>query len=228
MKLSSDYNGGILMNIKKIIFCLFLLMTIALLGLAENIIIKNNLTQNLILCTDPVILETNLIMEEILHFNPGLADETKATICRTIQKESYHNRVDPFLVTAMIATESSFRPKVISPCSARGLMQISSTVVEIYGIKEPFDINQNIYAGTRYFHTLLQNFINEDLALAAYNAGPTRITKVGRIPEIKETRNYIKRIRNIRTRIKNKWRFQMLTRPVLTYHRFPNVLNQID
>lgn len=116
-----------------------------------------------------------------------------------IYREARRNRLAPELVAAIVQTESDFRVRLISHKQAQGLMQIVPETAEILGVTDPFDPSQNIAAGTRYLRYLMDRFPNERLALAAYNAGETKVARLGSIPQYEETIAYIERI-NKRTR----------------------------
>lgn len=111
-----------------------------------------------------------------------------------IYREARRNGVAPELVAAMVHTESDFRPGLVSHKSAQGLMQIVPGTARLLGINNPFDPEQNIAAGTKYFRSLLDRFDNETMALAAYNAGPTNVARFGGVPPFRETRNYIVKV----------------------------------
>jgi Transglycosylase SLT domain len=103
--------------------------------------------------------------------------------------------VAPELVASVIAVESNFNPNAVSWKSARGLMQLMPETAARFGVTNVFDPAQNIDAGTRYLKELLLRY-NGDLAmaLAAYNAGPERVTQFGAAPPYRETQNYIRRV----------------------------------
>jgi transglycosylase-like protein with SLT domain len=104
--------------------------------------------------------------------------------------------VDADLITSVIAAESNFDPKAISPRNARGLMQLLPFTAASLGVKNIFDPQENIDAGTRYLRDLLQLYKNDlALALAAYNAGPDRVQRFGRVPPFAETISYVQRVR---------------------------------
>ena len=65
-----------------------------------------------------------------------------------------------------------------------------------YGVIDPFNPAENIRAGVKYLRMLLDKYNNnEQLALAAYNAGPTAVDKYGnKVPPYRETQSYVKRI----------------------------------
>lgn len=153
----------------------------------------------------PEEIEKEIIMETIHHYNLRLPFNQKLKIVEAIYKESKLTGLEPFFITSVIAAESSFRPDVVSPCAARGLMQVTSVVSQMMHVSNPFDIEQNIFAGTRYLKMLYQQFKDEQMTLAAYNAGPTRVARLKRIPKIRETINYIKRVRKNKMVLKEKF-----------------------
>ncbi|MEO7190817.1 MAG: lytic transglycosylase domain-containing protein [Vicinamibacterales bacterium] len=101
--------------------------------------------------------------------------------------------LNPRLAHALVHAESNYQPLAVSPKGAMGLMQIMPDVVRRYALADPFDPEQNLEAGMRHMRALLERF---DLrrALAAYNAGPTAVTRYGGIPPYQETRLYVSRI----------------------------------
>jgi soluble lytic murein transglycosylase-like protein len=126
-----------------------------------------------------------------------------------IFREARRNNLPPELVAAMVHTESDFRPKLVSNKSAQGLMQIVPDTARILGIRDPFDPEQNIAAGTKYLRYLLNRYNNETMALAAYNAGPGNVARFGGIPPFGETRSYIakvnRRTHRYRQRVHNNY-----------------------
>ena len=111
-----------------------------------------------------------------------------------IVREARKNKIAPELVAAMVHTESDFRTTLVSQKSAQGLMQIVPSTARLLGISDPFDPQQNIAAGTKYFRYLLNRFENETMALAAYNAGEGNVERFGGIPPFGETRDYIEKV----------------------------------
>jgi len=114
----------------------------------------------------------------------------------------YH--LDPDLIHSVIAIESNFNPKAISPKNARGLMQLMPHTAERMGVKDSFDPEQNIEGGARYLRDLLAKYKNNlTLALAAYNAGPESVDKYGRrVPPYLETMKYVQRITKTYAKLK--------------------------
>jgi soluble lytic murein transglycosylase len=122
-----------------------------------------------------------------------------------ILKAAKTYKVDPVLITAIIKAESAFDPKAVSWAGARGLMQLMPKTAALVGIKDSFDPEQNIMGGTKYIRMMLDRFKgNLTLAVAAYNSGPERVAKNMAIPNISETRNYV------RTVLKNQELFQTI------------------
>ena len=110
---------------------------------------------------------------------------------------AYRHGIDHRLVHALIKHESAWNPKAISRKGARGLTQIMPRTGKAYcGLKRDslFDPKLNLNCGASYFSRLLKRFKNVKLALAAYNSGEKRVAKLGRVPRIRETQRYVKRV----------------------------------
>ena len=101
--------------------------------------------------------------------------------------------IDPEMFLRLIQQESSFRPDVVSPKGAIGLGQLMPATAKELGV-DPTDPMQNLEGAAKYLSQQLKRFGSPELALAAYNAGPTRVARLGRVPNIAETQNYVKTI----------------------------------
>ena len=103
--------------------------------------------------------------------------------------------VDQELIASVIAVESNFNPRAVSPKQARGLMQLLPETVARFAVTNVFDPAQNIDAGTRFLKQLLTRYDQDlGLALAAYNAGPDRVEQYRGVPPFPETRMYLRRV----------------------------------
>jgi len=103
--------------------------------------------------------------------------------------------MDCKLVAAVIKVESNFNPRAVSPKGACGLMQLMPSVQKDEGVSDPFDPEQNLRAGIRYLKKMLEACQGDlGLALAAYNAGLSRVKAAESVPRIRETENYVARI----------------------------------
>ncbi len=119
---------------------------------------------------------------------------------QSIELYSRQYQVDPELIRAMIQVESGFETRAVSPVGAQGLMQIMPGTQHDLGLEEPFDPDANVKAGVQYFRYLLDRFQSLELALAAYNAGPSKVDAYDGIPPYTETREYVQKVKDIYTR----------------------------
>jgi soluble lytic murein transglycosylase-like protein len=119
-----------------------------------------------------------------------------------IVEHSRLNDVRPDLVRAVVQVESAYNPYARSPKGAAGLMQLMPATAQQFGVKNAFSPEENLRAGIAYLRQLLNRYSNnEELALAAYNAGPNAVDKYGeKVPPYKETKNYVMRINGITAR----------------------------
>jgi len=101
--------------------------------------------------------------------------------------------VDPNLFLRLVQQESGFNPNARSPVGAQGLAQLMPATARELGV-DPSDPMQNLAGGAKYFRQQMDRFQDPALALAAYNAGPSRVAKAGGIPNIAETQNYVRAI----------------------------------
>jgi soluble lytic murein transglycosylase-like protein len=123
----------------------------------------------------------------------ALANRAKVEVM--IREVSARYQVDPALVRSVIETESNWNSKAVSSKGALGLMQLVPGTARDLGVHNAFDPKQNLDAGVRYLHTLLQRYNGDlDKALAAYNAGPGAVDRAGGVPRYRETRQYVQKV----------------------------------
>jgi len=101
-----------------------------------------------------------------------------------------HN-VSASLVKAVVAKESCFNPSARSHVGAIGLMQLMPETAQWLKVSKPENVHQNLNAGVRYLAQLRKRFGSNELALAAYNAGPGNVERYNGIPPFAETQNYV-------------------------------------
>jgi hypothetical protein len=123
------------------------------------------------------------------------------------------NHIDYELLKALIATESGFDARAVSPRGAVGLMQIMPATAQHYGVtgdartpvgKKLIDARTNIKTGTRYLRYLIDLFPDQlELALAAYNAGEGAVRRAGnKIPNFRETQDYVQTVMQLYAMLK--------------------------
>lgn len=116
-----------------------------------------------------------------------LSEADARRLTRTILNEAHRASLDPRLIIGLIHVESSGNPMAKSKVGALGLMQLRPDTaramardlgLEWAGSESLYDANLNVVLGVRYLSRLIDRFGDIDIALAAYNWGPTRIARV--------------------------------------------------
>ncbi len=130
-------------------------------------------------------------IEEILRVmekHPtDLAEVTRKELAEVLYEEARRYQQDPKFILALIAIESSFRNWAVSEQGAKGLMQVMPYVaqsianelgIEWRGDRTLFNPSLNIKIGIYYLSTLILDFKDLRIALAAYNYGPTYVREL--------------------------------------------------
>ena len=112
-----------------------------------------------------------------------------------IEEYSALHAVDPNLIMAVVQAESGGNPNALSTKGAAGLMQLMPATAAALGVENRFDPEENIASGIRYLSELLDRFKSVEVALWAYNAGPTAVHH-GRMPL--ETQEYVPKVLRLR------------------------------
>ena len=102
---------------------------------------------------------------------------------------------------ANIEVESAYNPRAFSSVGAIGLGQLMPDTARDLGV-DPHDIAQNLDGSARYLLTMLEQFGDPALALAAYNAGPHAVTRHGGIPPFRETQGHVARVTAVFQRLR--------------------------
>jgi soluble lytic murein transglycosylase len=187
----SNYTGGVLSRTAAFLLMMSLTETTAV---AENIysfVDARGVSHFSNAPTDP---RYKKIAGTRRSFAPLRVYRSSTEVYQAIAQHSDRHGVDPALVRAVIRAESSFNADAVSRKGAIGLMQLMPQTARSLHLSNPYDPQQNISGGVRHLRYLLDRFQgNIPLALAAYNAGETKISN-GRIPQIAETREYVRRV----------------------------------
>lgn len=166
------------------------------------------------LCDDAAAGYVDIPSEQIESFKPGSSEALVPSATVTAQEISTNStppakqpmsvlisnialryQIDPDFVYSVVKIESGFNPAATSSKGARGLMQIMPKTASQLGIENLFDPAANVEGGTKYLRRLLDLYGGDAAkALAAYNAGPQRVTQYGGVPPYLETRAYVARI----------------------------------
>jgi soluble lytic murein transglycosylase-like protein len=145
--------------------------------------------------------------------DPVTANPQSSSISQLLQRSDQYSTLietaarssglEPALVKAVLVAESGADPQAVSPRGASGLMQLMPATARQYGVRDIFDPEQNIRAGTQYLRDLKRRYGNDlRLMLAAYNAGPGAVDQNrGVVPPFGETLEYIPRVLKIYQRL---------------------------
>jgi soluble lytic murein transglycosylase-like protein len=129
--------------------------------------------------------------------NPRLALTQCVAYAEMLLEYARKWRIDPSLVMALIATESHWNARAVSPSGAEGLGQLLPETARELGV-QPFSARGNLRGTTLYLHRLMGAFraardpIRE--ALAGYNAGPQAVRDSGGVPPTAESRHYVTKV----------------------------------
>jgi len=129
--------------------------------------------------------------------SPPPSLQNMKTLHEIVQEVARRHNIDADFLESVIAAESGGNAKAVSRKGAQGLMQLMPDTASKLGVKNSFDPEANVEAGTRYLLDLFALYHNDVAkALAAYNAGPLRIQQYHGVPPYRETRAYVRRIIN--------------------------------
>ncbi len=135
---------------------------------------------------------------------PDLGLTLRRQIGQAIAEEAGRAGYDPLLILALIDVESDFAEEAVSEKGARGLMQIKPSTLHFLAQKQGLRLSREEVAsdpslgvrlGIRYLRELHDRFGDLDMALMAYNAGPTRIWQAKKAGELDTFRRYPRLVR---------------------------------
>lgn len=136
------------------------------------------------------IVEATLEMGDAGGPEPRLAPLSQPFM-EAIARAADRHGLDPKLLHALVIVESAYRVDAVSSAGAGGLTQLMPGTAADLGVRDRFDVEQNLSGGADYLARQMLRFGDVRLALAAYNSGPGRVARLGRIPDIAETRAYV-------------------------------------
>ena len=155
-------------------------------------------------------VEKQIIVETVRHYRPTTDDEWVFVLADTVHRESLAAGVDPLLVAAIVAKESSFQSRVVSSAGAVGLMQVRPWVardvaerrlLDWRGLETLHDPDANVRLGILYYLELMNRFDSDRVtALEAYNRGPSRVSRELRDGTFSESR-YSERVLGLYERL---------------------------
>lgn len=134
-------------------------------------------------CRRPVITSWTAL---VAYVRAALAHEPREQF-RTL----FLDRRNQLMRDELVADESAYRADARSPAGAGGLTQLMPGTALELGVADRFDPVENLRGGADYLARQIRRFGDLRLALAAYNAGPARVARLGRVPDIAETRSYV-------------------------------------
>jgi soluble lytic murein transglycosylase-like protein len=143
---------------------------------------------------------TNAYVAAIRYFNAGIDSAEAQRIVAAILRDAAVEGVDPRLVVAIVATESSFDTTARSSSGAMGLGQLMPGTAADDGVTNADDIDQNIRGTVLTLKGNLQHYARFDqqhqylYAIAAYNAGSGAVDEYGGIPPYDETIHYVMKV----------------------------------
>jgi soluble lytic murein transglycosylase-like protein len=134
--------------------------------------------------------------------DPGADPETRRRLLRRmpfgpdIVRAAERHQVDGLLLASIIAVESGFSPRAVSPQGALGLMQVIPELAADYGVKgDLLDPRVNVEVGSRYVSGLIKDYKGDlEQTLAAYNAGPGAVQRYKGVPPFAETRGFVREV----------------------------------
>lgn len=132
--------------------------------------------------------------------NPALKD---LPFARFIEEAAADSNIEPELLHALVHVESTYNPDARSSKGAVGLAQLKPSTARSVGVHDLEDPLENLKGGARYLREQLDAFGRIDLALSAYNAGPTAVRRHKGIPPYGQTQAYVPKVMKRYKALKN-------------------------
>ncbi len=148
--------------------------------------------------------DLSVIDEVLARRAPELGLTLRRQVGVAIAEEARAAGYDPLLVLALIDVESDFAEDAVSSRGAKGLMQIQPATLYFLAQREGIRLSREEVAGDpalcvrlgiRYLRYLNDRFRDLDLALMAYNAGPTKLRRFMKEGNLEPFQTYPRRVR---------------------------------
>jgi soluble lytic murein transglycosylase-like protein len=137
-------------------------------------------------------LDVNVLPEKE---NSKIPTSENVSLNSIIKRHAKNYNVDENLIRAVIKMESGGKTDAVSPKGAMGLMQLMPGTARMLGVNNPYNPDENIEGGVKYLAFLSDKYKGDlEQALAAYNAGPSRVDSYGGIPPFPETQQYVQNV----------------------------------
>ncbi len=152
----------------------------------------------------PVGGDLELIEGVVAKRSPDFGLTLRRQVAQAIAQEARRAGYDPLLILAIIDVESDFEQSAVSEKGARGLMQIQPTTLHFLAQREGLRLSREevsadpalcVRLGIRYLRQLHDRFRDLDLALMAYNAGPTKLRRFMKERDLEPFRRYPQLVR---------------------------------
>jgi hypothetical protein len=111
-----------------------------------------------------------------------------------IEKYSSQYKLDKELVKSLIQISSGGNSRAVSQSGDKGLMQLTPEMIKNLGIQNPFNPEENIRGGCKYLKSLMDQFSDIKMSVAAFNAGPGQVQKYGKVPPNAETKKFVEAV----------------------------------
>jgi len=135
----------------------------------------------------------SLLLAALMLATPA-SDKTRSKWLPVVKAAAIHYELDWKLLDSVIQAESNWDTAAKSSAGAEGLAQLMPKTARWLGVKNSWDPGQNIWGSALYLRRLHDHYCDWRLALAAYNAGPKKVSACECIPDIPETQMYVRRV----------------------------------
>lgn len=199
-------------NSKRIFYCLGVFFLVSLFSFVELSTNKldSALLFNFLSKAKPETETSQFSLQAEFSKIKYLDSRTKKELIQSINLASQQTGLPEKLIFLLIKHESSFRKNVVSSAGASGYTQLMPATAKHFcniDYSHIFETKLNVLCGAKYLKRLMNDFGGDmQLALAAYNAGPSRIRKLINHPNCsfkdikhkipRETKSYVAVIRS--------------------------------